>query len=163
MGNPQLAMTHRARAEPWSESTDQQGENGERRGSGQRLKMHLTSLALHLDALRFVIDGRGTLIHVALTARGQLYSGPSPGLEKAQSGQPEGEEKRQSPGPRSACGNQRDAEDYCDRKGPRAEKQTAAPLAWTDVRRAHGSSVQCSPQDEQPASSHQTLVPPRGR
>lgn len=100
--------------------------------------MHLTSLALHLDALRVVIDGRGTLIHVALTARGQLYSGPSPGLEKAQSGQPEGEEKRQSPGPRSACGNQRDTEDYCDSKGPRAEKQTAAPLASTDVRPAHG-------------------------
>lgn len=90
MGNPQPAMTHRARAEPWSESADQQRESGERRGSGQRLKMHLTSLPLHLDALRFVIDGRGTLIHVALTARGQLYSGPSPGLEKAQSGQPEG-------------------------------------------------------------------------
>ena len=84
--------------------------------------MHLPSLALHLRPLRFVIDGLGTLIHVALTARGQLHSGPSPGLEKAESGRPEGEEKGQSPRPRSACDDQRDTEDHGHRKGPGAEK-----------------------------------------
>jgi hypothetical protein len=84
--------------------------------------VHLPSLALHLRPLRFVIDGLGTLIHVALTARGQLHSGPSPGLEKAESGRPEGEEKGQSPRPRSACDDQRDTEDHGHRKGPGAEK-----------------------------------------
>ena len=60
-------------AEVWSESADQQRDGRERRGSGQRAKVHLPSLALHLPPLRGVIDGLGTLIHVALTARGQLH------------------------------------------------------------------------------------------
>jgi hypothetical protein len=106
--------------------------------------VHLPSLALHLPPLRGVIDGLGTLIHVALTARSQLHSGSSPGLEKAESGRPKREEKGQSPRLRSACDDQRDTKDHGHRKGPGAEKQTAAPLAWTDVRRAHSASVHCS-------------------
>ena len=123
----------------------QQRDGRERRGSGQRAKVHLPSLALHLPPLRGVIDGLGTLIHVALTsARGQLHSGSSQGLEKAEPRQPEGEEKDQSPRPRSACGDQRNAENDGHRKGSGPEDQTAAPLAWTDVRRAHSASVHCS-------------------
>jgi hypothetical protein len=128
----------RTRDGPVASSADQQRRRREYRGSAQGLKLDVSSLALNLLPLRWVGDGFRTLIHVALTARGQLESGPSPGLKEAESGRPEGKEEHQSPRPWSARGDQGDSEDHGHREGQGAEEQPIAPLTRTDVRRPHG-------------------------
>jgi hypothetical protein len=72
----------------------------------------------HRDQLRLFGDRLGTRVQIALTARGQLDSGPPPGLKHSEGGCPEGHEQKDSPPPgrtgpdNERCKADRDSEHY---------------------------------------------------
>jgi hypothetical protein len=83
--------------------------------------------------LRGVADGLGTTIHVALTARCELHSGPLPSLKQTESGCPERHQKQKSPAPGNTACNQGCRGEQTDDQEAGAEKHSLPPFLWTDV------------------------------
>ena len=100
--------------------------------------MHRPCLAKNLVQLGLADNRFGTIVQFALTARSQLHSGLVARLEHSQGRQPQGHEKRDSPGARDACREQRSRKHDTRAQRYEAKREPLATLPRPHVRDGHG-------------------------